>query len=433
MGIQGVDYSAARPGGAALKAAGKQFAVRYVPYGTTGKSLTSAERQDLHDNALSVAMVYEAWAGRALDGRSAGKADAQYSDGELRKLGFPTDTPVYFAVDIDAQANQQPAIDAYLTGAAEALGPARVGVYGGYYVIKRCRDNRTATWLWQTYAWSGGNVHPDIHLYQYRNASNLAGNGPGDLDLTEAKMADFGQWKAPGFIPGLPYITDQMIEFIRREFPTARITDVFRPDDHTDYHGDYGQPRGCAIDIAGVEPDPDGNPLTLAITQRIAERYPKSTELIHTPAGPQWQMKNGQRGYPYSSSVQAAHNNHIHWAYNVPTLPDYAPPPQEEEDMPYADWPKADKDALLNDIESYSLGHFSGPTPGGGRNNLKDLIWRTARIEAKLATLVDPAAIAAQVVATLPAGSIDQATVEAGVRAVLGSLDSASSPDGANG
>ena len=41
--IEGVDYSSGRPGGAALAAAGKRFAIRYVPYGGYAKGLTKPE------------------------------------------------------------------------------------------------------------------------------------------------------------------------------------------------------------------------------------------------------------------------------------------------------------------------------------------------------------------------------------------------------
>ena len=52
---EGVDYSFARPGGAALRAAGKSFAVRYVPYqGDQGKGLKADELSDLQANGIAV-------------------------------------------------------------------------------------------------------------------------------------------------------------------------------------------------------------------------------------------------------------------------------------------------------------------------------------------------------------------------------------------
>mgnify|MGYP000370749531 CR=1 FL=1 len=197
MALQGVDYSWARPGGKTLKDAGKHFAVRYIPYpGNGGKGLEPAERDDLKANGVAIAMVFESYAARAREGFGAGAADAAESKRQLERLGM-VGTPVYFAVDYDAPESDQPVIDAYLKGAASVLGVDKVGVYAGYWVVKRCKENGTAKYLWQTYAWSGGNVHPDIHLYQYKNGQNLNGA----VDFTEARKEDFGQWNAVAVKP----------------------------------------------------------------------------------------------------------------------------------------------------------------------------------------------------------------------------------------
>lgn len=187
---KGLDYSWARPGGARIKNAGFQFVVRYIPYpGNGGKGLERPELDDLRANGIAVAVVYESWAARALEGREAGKQDARTSQDQINRIGLDNDMPVYFAVDFDANEFQQGAIDEYLRGAAEILGIDRVGVYAGYHVIKRCKANGTASYLWQTYAWSGGNVHPDIHLYQYLNGQNVNGS----VDFNENKKPNFGQ------------------------------------------------------------------------------------------------------------------------------------------------------------------------------------------------------------------------------------------------
>lgn len=187
---KGLDYSWARPGGALIKRAGYQFVVRYIPYpGNGGKGLEKPELDDLRNNGIAVAIVFESRAARALDGREAGRQDARESQKQIERIGLDRDMPVYFAVDFDANAAQQPAIDEYLRGAADVLGIGRVGVYAGYHVIKRVVENKTATYLWQTYAWSGGNVHPAIHLYQYLNGQHLNGA----VDFNDSKKADFGQ------------------------------------------------------------------------------------------------------------------------------------------------------------------------------------------------------------------------------------------------
>lgn len=188
--MDGVDYSWARPGGSTLKNAGKKFAVRYLyPDGQGGKGLDQSELDDLASNGVEVPVVYESYAGRAKEGHDAGVSDAKTAQAALEALSLPHNMPIYFAVDYDAPESDQPAIDAYLNGAGEVIGKSRVGVYGGYYIVKRCHDNGSAAWFWQTYAWSGGQWFDGNHLEQYLNGQNINGA----VDLCRSKQDNFGQ------------------------------------------------------------------------------------------------------------------------------------------------------------------------------------------------------------------------------------------------
>jgi Rv2525c-like, glycoside hydrolase-like domain len=216
--IEGVDFAAGRPGGAALVAAGKKFVVRYVPYtiivnGTAtwvSKGLTAAEVADYRAHGIDMALVWESTANRALSGYAAGVADATTAKAAAARLGFPATCAIYFACDFDALVTEYPAIDGYLQGAASVLGLVRVGVYGHNRLVAHCRTAGTATWLWQTYAWSYGVIAAGIHLYQYLNGQTVAGSL---VDLDRAYQANFGQWSAAlsgGInIPGdnVPYVT----------------------------------------------------------------------------------------------------------------------------------------------------------------------------------------------------------------------------------
>ena len=193
--LEGLDYSWARPGGRVIKQSGRHFAVRYLyPDGQGGKGLDPSELADLTANGVEVPVVYESFAARAREGRQAGKEDAQIAQRELERLGLPSGMPIYFAVDYDAPESDQGAIDEYLRGCADIIGAGRVGVYAGYWIVKRCYENKTAKWLWQTYAWSGGNVHPAIHLYQYRNGQELNGA----VDFNRSLQDNYGQPSAFG-------------------------------------------------------------------------------------------------------------------------------------------------------------------------------------------------------------------------------------------
>ena len=185
---EGVDYSWSRPGGAALAAAGKTFAVRYL-YPGGGKGLTLGEAQDLQAHGVSIAVVFESSAARALDGSGAGAADAQIAQAQLAACGLAGDLPIYFGVDFAANGSQMGAIDAYLNGAASVLGQSRVGVYGSYAVTTHCRASGSAAWTWQTYAWSGGQQDTAAHLFQYNNGQNINGG----VDLVRSLTNQFGQ------------------------------------------------------------------------------------------------------------------------------------------------------------------------------------------------------------------------------------------------
>lgn len=190
--MRGVDFSWARPGGAAIKAAGFGFVLRYVPYpGDGGKGLVDAEIADYRANGLGIGLVFESTAQRPLDGHDAGVIDGLSSGMASAAFGFPAGRPVYFACDFDAQPAQFPAIDQYLTGVASVLGHDRVGIYGSYALLAHCQTAGTAAWFWQTTAWSGGATFPDRHLFQEFPGGQING---GDVDYNEAADGDVGLW-----------------------------------------------------------------------------------------------------------------------------------------------------------------------------------------------------------------------------------------------
>lgn len=195
VSIPGVDYAWSHPGGAALKAAGKQFACRYLSPDSS-KNLTRVEADDLAAHGVWCVVVYEATAQRALSGEAGGAADAKTAQAQAKAAGMPSGRPIYFAVDFDATASQQAAINAYLDGAASVLGASRVGIYGGYYPVKRALDAGKATWAWQTIAWSGGQW--DVRAV-IRQGAQKSINGV-SCDLDTAIAADYGQWM-PGKTP----------------------------------------------------------------------------------------------------------------------------------------------------------------------------------------------------------------------------------------
>lgn len=149
-----VDYSFARPDPGTIKAAGYDFAVRYLG-SDPGKRLTIGERDRLHAAGIAVGLVWETSASRTLGGEAAGRADAQEANRQADALGFPADRVIFYAVDFDASAGQiSGPITSYFTGVASARGRTP-GVYGSYFVIEYLVGGGLVTCGWQCAAWSG--------------------------------------------------------------------------------------------------------------------------------------------------------------------------------------------------------------------------------------------------------------------------------------
>lgn len=184
---EGVDYSFARPGGAALAKAGKKFALRYLWYNTASKGIGPAEWNDLVNNGLAVGLLYEEDGQELLGGYAAGVALAKKAESYRIGNGLPA-LPISFCVDFDATEAQQAAINDTLNGIASVISKSRTWLYAGYWVVKRAFDAGIVGGAFQTYAWSGGNWDPRAQLQQYDNGQNINGS----VDLARSMVADAG-------------------------------------------------------------------------------------------------------------------------------------------------------------------------------------------------------------------------------------------------
>ncbi|MEC3917059.1 DUF1906 domain-containing protein [Nocardia sp. CDC160] len=213
----GLDYAAGRPAPSAITAAGYDFVVRYLSEGgptLPGKLLTPAEADDLRAHGISIVSNWETTAARMLDGYGAGVTDAHAALAQVLRCGGRADRPVYFSADFDATPQQQVPIDAYLDGAASVLGRANVGIYGGYWPVSRALDSGSATWAWQTVAWSGGNVDPRVAIFQTGEQVTVDGVR---CDVNQTDRADFGQWDVETEEPDLTPEQDQILRDIQTQ------------------------------------------------------------------------------------------------------------------------------------------------------------------------------------------------------------------------
>jgi hypothetical protein len=188
-----LDYSAGFPGGSAVKVAASGV-VRYV--GTPGrtKNITASEYRDMTANGVGVALVYENRTGDSAGGYAAGVTAAQAARADANNVGFPTNRPIYFAIDSDQGATPPAVVAAYLDGAASVLGKANTGVYGQYSVIEQCVPSHAA-YGWQTAAWSGGKRSAKAALYQRIGTVVVGGIG---CDINDILVTDWGQHSYAG-------------------------------------------------------------------------------------------------------------------------------------------------------------------------------------------------------------------------------------------
>lgn len=178
----------------ALKAKGVGFVCRYLCPPWQKKILTSDEARSLSEAGFNIVSVWEDNSVKA----SWFNWDRGIREGsqavEMAQLaGQPAGTAVYFAVDYDAQDADMPAIAAYFDAVQSVIAPYKVGVYGGYRVIDYFAGR--VPFLWQTYAWSAGRVHPKAQLYQFQNGVNIGGQ----VDLDKC-FAEPGWWRIGGVI-----------------------------------------------------------------------------------------------------------------------------------------------------------------------------------------------------------------------------------------
>lgn len=213
--IEGVDYSATSWSGSpsvdVLKATGKRFVGRYAvnDKSPSGRGITAAEYQRMVAGDIDVFLYWQTTTNWMLDGFEAGVRGAQNAQANIRAAGMPEDTPVYFAVDFDAAEWQMPAIHDCLRGAASVIGWERVGVYGGWLVIDRCKQAGTARWFCQTLAWMyGRGWHPAAHLHQYGFNAWIDGT---NCDLVRATVENYGQALPPAAPPPPPTWPDPWV------------------------------------------------------------------------------------------------------------------------------------------------------------------------------------------------------------------------------
>jgi hypothetical protein len=155
-----IDYSYARPTPADVTASGYVGVMRYLSF-SEGKNLTKTEAKALHDRKLAIGLVWETTATRATQG--AGAEDHAKAEQQAKALGYPDGCPIFYAVDEDVAPVK---VLAYFRGAYGAKRTHPVGTYGSKSVCEGVHGAGVTDYMWQTAAWSGGDLSPLAHVYQ---------------------------------------------------------------------------------------------------------------------------------------------------------------------------------------------------------------------------------------------------------------------------
>jgi hypothetical protein len=186
-----IDYAWQHPNPAAIKAAGYVGVVRYLSHDPS-KDVTAAEIAALHKAGLSVRLVWETTARRALDGWRAGIVDRREAEKRAAALGYPKGCPIFYAVDCDADPAK---VVPYFKGVNRVHGYP-VGAYGSKRVVEALWKAGLASRLWQTEAWSGTAVSSRASLYQRVKPTHTIKGAKGGWD-ENVVLHPFSAWMPP--------------------------------------------------------------------------------------------------------------------------------------------------------------------------------------------------------------------------------------------
>jgi hypothetical protein len=175
---------------------GFTFTCRYLAPKGSWKRLTAEESQRITDGGLWIVSVFERSADNALKGESQGIEDGLMALNIAKEILQPEGTVIYAAVDTDINSSHYDVIEAYLRAFDKQITGYELGIYGEKDICEEMRNRGVVSRVWQTKAWSKGQIVDDYNIYQY----DLGVTGLGlqlngimvDLNMSNG---DAGGWK----------------------------------------------------------------------------------------------------------------------------------------------------------------------------------------------------------------------------------------------
>lgn len=198
-----LDYAAAVPSPAAIKAAGHAGVIRYVSDRRRGaewmqaKPLRATEVSALREAGLEIVSCYQYGKGATADwrgGYSAGREHAQRALELHRAAGGPDGRPIYASIDDKPSLAEFAGLIApYLAGWESVIGKENTGVYANSPTIDLARIAGLGSWYWQhNWGTPKGHVNPGAHLHQFEIDKRKVGGVM--VDVNSVLRADYGQW-----------------------------------------------------------------------------------------------------------------------------------------------------------------------------------------------------------------------------------------------
>lgn len=208
------DYSFARPDPVSMKVSGADGVVRYLAPLPNTKVIDAAERDRLLAAGLSITLIWESVAQRALAGANAGTVDAHTAIGMAQALGYPDNAAIYFCLEDPSKLprSQWPKVLAYIEAVAAVGGPYRRGGYGSQDLVEETLRQGFISKGWQVEGWSAG-VSLTCHLFQRSNSRSHPFPG---TDENVCLQDDWGQWS-----PNQPPEEDDMAPAKLYAFPDS--------------------------------------------------------------------------------------------------------------------------------------------------------------------------------------------------------------------
>lgn len=180
-----------------LASYGYTFAGRYYS-DSAWKRLTIAEAKRISASGMYIVAIFQnANNAASLFTKAIGEAHAESAVRQAIALGQPKNTPIYFAVDFEADtAAELEAVHTYFTAIVERLKGTgyTAGVYGSYTVVSFVATKVAGVMFkFQTKAWSNKKQLPSANLYQKACDCPLPERPSfGNVDLVDSNGAGGG-------------------------------------------------------------------------------------------------------------------------------------------------------------------------------------------------------------------------------------------------